>query len=121
MTGTFDPEYTRATRTWLDERFQQFDSDGVYYAHQPIYGFRQNHCEGDLFDRYIRTYHIMRALSRIDFETLLDVGCAEGYKARLAERFFGVRAFACDLSTEACRRARDILGVRSVVADIHNL
>ncbi|HKF76563.1 MAG TPA: class I SAM-dependent methyltransferase, partial [Candidatus Dormibacteraeota bacterium] len=108
-------------RDYLDSRFRTCDEDGVYYAHQPIYGFRGGRCEPDLFDRYIRTDQILRALSTGPFQTLLDVGAAEGYKAHLAHRFRGLRVTASDLSGQACRRAAELFSIPSVAADARHL
>lgn len=113
--------YTERTRDWLDERFRRTDEDGVYFAHQPIYGFRAGHSEPEAIERYIRTYQILKLLGTFPFESLLDVGGAEGYKAHLARKTFGVHVESTDLSTEACRRAEEIFGVRSRPADIHEL
>lgn len=114
-------EYTQKTKAWLDERFKKCDENGVYYAHQPIYGFRNSHSDPSHIDKYIRTYHIMRALSHLNFDSLLDVGAAEGYKAYLAEKIFQVKVQCCDLSDEACNRAKEIFSIESTPVDIHNL
>lgn len=113
--------YTKRTQQWLDKRFRKTSSDGVYIAHQPIYGFRKGYCDVGLFDRYILTYRIIKTLSQHQFSSILDVGAAEGYKASLVKRIFNVDVTATDLSTEACRRADDIYKIRAVAADIHNL
>src|SRR5215467_6241080 len=113
--------YTARTKDWLERRFRTADESGIYVAHQPIYGFRKGHSEPSHLERYILTYQIMKALSSLRFTTLLDVGGAEGYKAALAGRCFAARAVNCDLSEEACKRAREIFGVDSAVADIHDL
>jgi hypothetical protein len=55
------------------------DASGVYVAHQPIYGFRRGPCEDDNMRRYIITCQILKALGRLHFGSLLDVGGAEGY------------------------------------------
>lgn len=70
-----------ATRAWRDQRFDETSPDGVYLAHQPIYGFGAGHCEPALLPRYVRSLEIMRALLRLRFESCLDAGAAEGYKA----------------------------------------
>jgi SAM-dependent methyltransferase len=114
-------EYTLKTRAWLDNRFRDTNSAGIYRAHQPIYGFRKGPCEFGLVSRYIRTYHIMRAIARLDAKSLLDVGAAEGYKAALAKHLFGMEAVASDLSPEACKRAEEIYHIRAVPADVHDL
>lgn len=114
-------EYTESTRDWLDKRFAAVDADGVYRAHQPIYGFRRGPTEPGVVKRYTITTRIMRALARLDFATLADVGGAEGYKAALVRELFGARVTSCDLSEEACRRARQIYGVDARGIDIHAL
>jgi SAM-dependent methyltransferase len=97
------------------------DSDGIYLAHQPIYGFRSGHCEPDLMERYIRTYGVLVELAGGSLKSLLDVGAAEGYKAELARRLLGPRVVICDLSVEACKRGREIYGLDATAADIHRL
>ncbi|MBN1792594.1 class I SAM-dependent methyltransferase [Candidatus Woesearchaeota archaeon] len=114
-------EYTRQTKEWLDERFRRTTEEGVYYAHQPIYGLLLGHSEPYLFERYVRTYQIMKTLSQIEFSSLLDVGGAEGYKAFMAKRLIGVQAENSDLSEEACKRAEEVFSIRSTPADIHSL
>ncbi|HKV39612.1 MAG TPA: class I SAM-dependent methyltransferase [Blastocatellia bacterium] len=113
--------YTEKTRAWLDRRFDLTDESGVFLAHQPIYGFRKGHSEPGFMDRYICTYHVMKALSLLEFDSLLDVGAAEGYKAFIAKDIFGNTSVACDLSRQACRRASEIFHLEAVVADIHDL
>lgn len=114
-------EYTAKTKAFLDERFRLCDSDGIYFAYQPIYGFDKGHSEYGLLFRYVRTYEIMRALAQLRFKSLLDVGGAEGYTTYVAQQLFGVAVTHSELSEEACQRARDIFHVNSVQTDIHNL
>ena len=114
-------EYTLKTKRMLNERFKMVDKDGVYWAHQPVYGFRSGHEEAGRFDQYIRTYEIMRSLSHLDFKTLLDVGGAEGWKAALAKNLFDAEVANSDLSEEACKRAAELFGIRSVPGDVHDL
>lgn len=113
--------YTLKTQAWLDERFRETDQNGIYRAHQPIYGFRRGPCEFGQVSRYIRTYHILRALSRLRFQTLLDVGAAEGFKAAVARDIFGIEPTCSDLSGEACKRCEEIFKIRAVPADVHEL
>jgi hypothetical protein len=113
--------YTEETRSWLDRRFRETADDGVYVAHQPIYGFDAGHCEPSLLPRYVRTLEIMRALAQLRFRSCVDVGAAEGYKAELARRLFGAHVEATDLSAEACNRAREIFGLTARAADVHEL
>ncbi len=115
-----DP-YTKETKDWLDQRFLMTDADGIYFAHQPIYGFRIGHCEPAFVERYIITFQIMRALSHLAFRSLLDIGGAEGYKSALVREIFGARTISGDLSKEACRRAKGIFNIEGVSMDIRQL
>lgn len=114
-------EYTAKTKQWLDERFRNTDDDGIYSPYQPIYGFRNGRSNTDSIGLYTRTYQIMNALSRITFDSLIDVGGAEGYTAYLVKQLFGASVLSSDLSEEACQRARDIFNIDSLAADIHSL
>jgi ubiquinone/menaquinone biosynthesis C-methylase UbiE len=114
-------QYTSNTKIWLDERFKSCDEQGIYFAHQPIYGFRSGHSEPGLIDKYIRTCRIMKTLSHIKFDSLLDAGAAEGYKAYITHKLFDATVHCCDLSEEACRRAEEIFHLNATPADINDL
>ncbi|MEW6194036.1 MAG: class I SAM-dependent methyltransferase [Bacteroidota bacterium] len=114
-------KYTEETQQWLDNRFRETSDEGIYFAHQPIYGFRDPNSERYIMNRYIITFQIMKALAHIKFETFLDVGGAEGYKAALVRSLFGAAVRNCDLSQEACERAKEIYGVDGGSVDIHRL
>lgn len=113
--------YTENTMHWLDTRFRKTGNEGIYLAHQPIYGFRKGHSEPDLVKKYITTYQIMKSLSHLQFDSLLDVGGAEGYKAALVRSIFNVKVRSCDLSNEACNRAKEIFNIDGEPVDIHRL
>ncbi|MDD5544667.1 MAG: class I SAM-dependent methyltransferase [Acidobacteriia bacterium] len=113
--------HTEKTAIWLNERYRAVDESGVYLAHQPIYGFRSGPTEEGILRRYVITYQIMRALAHLQMESLLDVGCSEGFKTHLAAEFFGIPMRGCDLSEEACRRAHEIFKVTADVVDIHEM
>ena len=114
-------DYTEETMSWLDRRFKETDRDGIYLAHQPIYGFRKGHSEPGIVCRYVITYNILKALSHLQFESFLDVGGAEGYKAALVRAVFGSEVRSVDLSAEACVRAKAIFGVDGEPVDIQRL
>ncbi len=114
-------EYTERTRDLLEDRFARTDKEGVYLAHQPIYGFRDGHAERGALRKYTITFQVMRALSHLRFGSLVDIGGAEGYKAALAKEIFGVEVMSCDLSSEACKRAKEIFGVDGVSVDVQEL
>lgn len=113
--------YTNKTGIWLDHRFNMRDKKGIYHAHEPIYGFRKGHSEPDIVGKYINAYQIMKALSHLEFDSLLDVGAAEGYKAFIAKRLFGAKVNCSDLSRMACKRAAEVFCIDSVPADIRRL
>ncbi len=113
--------YTSEMKSWLDSRFRKVDSAGIYWAHQPIYGFRKGPTEPGMTNRYAITYQTMKALSHLNFKTFLDVGGAEGYKAALVKLLFNSEVRTCDLSEEACLRAKEIFGVDGDPVDIHHL
>jgi len=113
--------YTKETKKWLEQRFRQVGNREIYFAHQPIYGFRKGPTESGLIDKYVCTYQILKALSHLDFNSLLDVGGAEGYKAYVVNKILGAKVESSDLSEEACQKAREIFKIKSKPADIHNL
>jgi len=108
------------TRSWLDRRFSRRE-DGYYFAHQPIYGFGSADSETGHVQRLARTLNLLLALSRLEFRTFLDVGAGEGYLTMLIHRILAADGVALELSLETCRRARELFGLPTVVADAHEL
>ncbi len=110
--------YTRNTRRWLEGRYRQTTADGVYYAHQPIYGRRHpGYSEpGDIWRR-ARQFQSLRTLNRLEFDTFLDVGGSEGLTSHHVQSLFGAKVVTADLSAAACRRAWDLFGVDGVACD----
>ncbi len=113
--------YTHQSIDWLNHRFRQTDNSGIYFAHQPIYGFRAGHSEMGLTVRYIRSYQILKALSHFQFDSFLDVGGAEGYKSFIVKNFFNTQIVSSDLSVEANQRAQEIFKIPTKQADVHDL
>lgn len=109
-----------STVKWLDERFARKEN-GYYFAHQPIYGFASPHSEPGHLRRIARTVNILTLLSRLEFETFLDVGAGEGYLSYLISKYLGKRGVCVEISVEACRRAQELFGLPCVVADAHSL
>ncbi len=112
--------YTVEEKAMVEKRFSD-SVDGVYRAHQPIYGYKKWPCEWYFTGRYIPTLRIMKLLSRLRVESMLDVGGAEGYKSFIARELFGLKVHTSDLSEEACKRAQEIFGVEGTALDIHQL
>ncbi len=110
------------TRAWLERRFGVDGvKDGIYSAHQPIYGFRKGYSEENWAPRYLITWHILELLARLKFDSFLDAGGAEGYKAAIVKKFFGSQVMSVDLSAEACKRAHEIYGIPTRPVDLHKL
>ena len=115
-------EYTRKTKVWLEtRRFNSYDDRGIYNPHQPIYGFKNHRGKPDIVGMYLITYQIMKVLPLLKFKTFVDVGGAEGFTAHIVRQLFRVEVRSSDLSSEACKRAEEIFGIKSVPADIHKL
>ncbi|NEQ46175.1 MAG: class I SAM-dependent methyltransferase [Leptolyngbya sp. SIOISBB] len=110
-------EYTQDVKQWLNERFRATTADGYFYAHQNIYGFKSPYAEPGIVLRYVIFYNILQTLEQLQFESLLDVGCAEGYMIAAIRQFFDVQVQGTDLSEEACARAREIFQVPAEPVD----
>jgi SAM-dependent methyltransferase len=112
-----DPQFTRRNRDWFSMRYD-FASRGVYFPHQPIYGFSrfQEHIQD-----YFRTYHILRLLEEIEFASFLDVGCAEGYLANLVRRCFGAETCGIDIAASGVQRMKELYRVPGAAADARHL
>jgi len=114
--------YTEETKDWLEDRYRKVTSEGIYIAHQNIYGFRDPNCDSYHMLKYINTYQIMRLLSHSKFDSLLDAGCAEGYTLAVARELFPVsKLMGCDISQQACLRTKEIFGITAKPSDIQHL
>ena len=112
--------YTDETKKFLDERFDQ-EIDGIYYAHQPIYGYRSNNSSGSDIARYMLTKSILNTINNYSFKSFIDIGGAEGYTANLVRKLFNADVRSTDLSVSACRRAKEIYNIEAIPCDIHSL
>lgn len=113
--------YTQHTRRWLDQRFARRSAAGVYHAHQPIYGLGRPDCEPGQVPRLARCFQLLRVLDRLEFDSFLDIGSAEGFLTSLVGELFGARVAGGDLSAEAGRRARELFDVEAVALDVARL
>ncbi|UCC67545.1 MAG: S-layer homology domain-containing protein [Armatimonadota bacterium] len=102
---------------YLDGRYRRGVPQGRYFAHEPIYGVGCRYSEGNQAVKIARTYSIFRRLAQMQFDSLLDVGGAEGYHASLAKKLFSAQVVTSDLSFEANLRARELFGVPAVASD----
>jgi len=122
-------QYTSETQKWLDARYRAATDDGIYFAHQNIYGFQSRflrttkggsptaYAEPGSVMRYIIFWNIVKALKTLQFDSVLDVGGSEGYMCGAFRAFFGARVRSCDLSAEACKRAKEIFDVDADTVD----
>jgi SAM-dependent methyltransferase len=104
-------QYTSDTKRWLNDRFRKTTENGVFFAHQNIYGFKSPYCEEGVILRYAIFCNVVKALKMLKFDSLLDVGGAEGYMSAVVKKLFDVKVRSCDLSDEACKRAKEIFDV----------
>jgi len=93
-----------------------------FIPEQPVYGpGRGTTNSARPIKRYVRTYRVLQCLSRLRFETCLDVGGAEGYTAALIERQLEARCAVADARPEALAFAREHYGLPGVAIDAHHL
>ena len=103
-------KYTDETKAILDERFNE-TVDGIYYSHQPIYGYRSRYSAESNISRHMITRSILNAIRKFSFKTFIDIGGAEGYTAYLVRRLFNAEVMSTDLSESACLRAKEIFNI----------
>lgn len=102
--------YTQTTKDVVDERFKM-NVGGIYYAHQPIYGYRTPYAATSNISRYMVTKSILNALNQFNFSNFIDIGGAEGYTANIVKKLFAVPVKTTDLSENACKMASKIFGI----------
>lgn len=120
MSGERHRAWNERAKEWLNRRFQR-SREGIYYSHQPIYGYGDEDSEPHQAAKLLRILNVLKILNRISFETLVDVGGGEGYLAHLVKRLFRARTLTCDLSLEANSVATSLFGIHSLAADVHSL
>lgn len=118
-------KYTKDTKKWLDDVAWRRAKNGIYVPHQPIYGFNDPECgiSARAVWCYTIVYNILRCLQgkKKKINTVVDIGCGEGYLANQIKAFTGARTFIADISHTAIKRAGQIYGIYGVVADMHNM
>lgn len=63
------------------------------------------------FRHYVRRLALLDALEGLRFETVLDVGCSEGFLTHAVAERFGAQAWGVDLSTTALAKAHKQYGL----------
>ncbi|MBN1356880.1 class I SAM-dependent methyltransferase [bacterium] len=111
-------EYLAQTRQWLNRRFDVFDGEGIYVPNHSSYGFS---ALAFRLEEYARSYALLRMFNRLEFSSLLDIGCADGYFPALIRALFEVQVTGSDLSDRAMVRARSLHSVTGCALDAHRL
>jgi SAM-dependent methyltransferase len=73
------------------------------------------------FRHYIRRLALVGALAPLNFETVLDVGCAEGYFMNAIKERFDANVWGVDLSTTALGKNRSIYALPVAAAEATRL
>lgn len=81
-------------------------------GHHPVAGY-----DPAAHRHYVRRRALLGALAPLRFDSVLDVGCAEGFFLDAVCSSFGVEGWGIDLSPQAARTVRQRYGYRSAAAD----
>ncbi len=93
-----------------------------YVPLQPVFGPGVGKTESERpMKRYVRTFRVLQALSRLSFDSVLDVGGGEGYTSALVRQLFGATSVPLDARTETGAAARRFYGLDAVAADAQRL
>jgi len=88
-------EFAQAVRDSVNSGLSDFD-------HHPHGGYTPS-----AFRHYVRRLALLRALESVEFDTALDVGCAEGFFTKSVADHFGAEVWGVDLSTTALAKAHE--------------
>ena len=86
-----------------------------------IFGPATGYTSSRFMKRFVRNVRLLQSLSRLDFDSCLDVGGGQGYSCALVERLFRVTAVPVDLSVTYGVEARKNYGLESLCVDAHQL
>ncbi len=93
-----------------------------YVPEQPVFGPGQGTTNSAKhIKRYVRTFRVLQNIARIEADSCLDVGAAEGYTASLVKKLFGMTCVAADQRPSAGNFARSYYGLDPVAIDAHRL
>lgn len=120
MQSTQNVNDTLDVKKFVDD-FYKNSIDGIYYAHQPIYGYRTKYAEPAHIGRYMITRSLLDNLARYKFSEVMDISAAEGYTSNIIKKLFGAKVRTTDLAESVCKVAHKIFGLDAQVADILDL
>ncbi len=110
--------FTKDAQEWLDKRFS-VKNDRPYQPHSTNSDFGQG--RPGFLSNLGMTCKIAKALSYLQFDSLLDVGASDGFNAAFVQRLYKPFTVASDLSSEALRRAHERYGLVTAGMDSHQL
>jgi SAM-dependent methyltransferase len=102
-------EFVHAVREDVDSTLSGYD-------HHPHAGYTPA-----AFRHYVRQLALLDALAGLQFQSALDVGCAEGYFMQIVRERFGAEVWGVDLSPVALAKAHDKHGLTVAAADATRL
>ena len=103
--GDSQQSHTRAVREDMDAAFARSD-------HQPVGEYTSSG-----FRHYARRRVLLEAMSGLQFRSVLDVGCAEGFFTQAVAAKFRVDAWGVDLSHEGVVKMKQRSGIPGAAAD----
>jgi ubiquinone/menaquinone biosynthesis C-methylase UbiE len=109
------------TRAWLDARYEHTSPEGIFLAHQPVYGYGAGCHDVDAEGRLARLFALLRLLDGLEFKTFLDVGGGDGFVAHVVRRMFGAEVVSGDLSLAAGLRASELFDLPAAAFDARQL
>jgi 2-polyprenyl-3-methyl-5-hydroxy-6-metoxy-1,4-benzoquinol methylase len=111
-------DFTEEARQWLDRRFDP-NQKRQYRPHRSNLEFGQG-LPGFLSNLGMAC-RIAGVLSSLEFDSVLDVGAADGFNSAFIGKLFNVPVMASDLSAEALARANERYGLVTAAIDSHKL
>jgi ubiquinone/menaquinone biosynthesis C-methylase UbiE len=107
-------------KQYCDDYYKN-SKDGIYYAHQPIYGYRTPYAEPSQVSRHVITRNILDQLAQYKFKQLIDISASEGYTSFLIQKLFGITPKITDWAQSVCDMANKLFGFEAEVADVKKL
>jgi SAM-dependent methyltransferase len=102
-------EFAHAVRDTVDSELSTYD-------HHPHDGYTPA-----AFRHYVRQIALLDVLDGLEFASVLDVGCAEGYFIKLVRDRYGANSWGVDLSPVALAKAHHNYGLSVAAADAKRL
>jgi SAM-dependent methyltransferase len=106
------PGSRMSTKTFTDANRRRSEIAFTTQDHQPI-----DEDTRAAYRHYVRLRVLLDALSTLEFDTLLDVGCAEGFFTNAISERFGVKGWGVDIAVAAVAKMQFRYGLMGVAAD----